>query len=739
LLHVDNKEIFGKVFKEILEIAVREDMNLDRIIERFIDCIEMLPIDLRKPDGELYQWQDVNTEKIYKLHNMPLPFENDGECIWDQFRGGNYGEESSGFSFWNIFWCCGCGSKNRKLDINKEDIDNKRCYVIPVKGLAHLEALEMLKKCRSIWKPSLFKSEVMGHVVEVFWNEAIAWDQTKEMLQYLLLMITYTTAAKWIEHWSWDLGGGYPVTAACAYASGLNSLVFLWYEVEQMQSRSFSVYIQNQFNVCQVLMNLCVIGSLCWGHFAPQDHLDAHYPLIMASLTTLIMFLLSSYYLRGYAQFTWLISVVVQIFFEAIPFITILIIIVASFTSAFYCLGISDDWLMSFFMTWTMAIVGEKDMDEDELIHPWISRILYIFLVILLMIVGMNAIIAFMGDTYDKSKVKDSKISETRFQRMDLFLELADSWSRKKKKKVGTRMDKYIHMLRAVDIKRQDWEGHTVYLTQRMDANAKSITDELQINKRQADTDAKKTSAAIDNLNQELQDLKADHSRQIDVLSTDFKRKMLDQEDNFKKQIDFQTKLKNDLLTKLQEEPKENQEIQKRLKELEIQNQKLLEKIDEERQPLVDQSSLIMQETSEEINKLREENRKLLETHNEEMKKQRELLEKIHKEKGSSEPAQEDINKLREENRELLEKQSQELKEQRELLEKQNREMMQQMKEVFINVMEGYRQESEKKAAPKAKPKKGGDEVLTDADEELPGDVGDLEPKESDIWKTFTE
>ena len=37
-----------------------------------------------------------------------------------------------------------------------------------------------------------------------------------------------------------------------------------------------------------------------------------------------------------------------------------------------------------------------------------------------------------------------------------------------------------------------------------MDANAKSITDELQINKRQADTDAKKTSAAIDNLNQEL-------------------------------------------------------------------------------------------------------------------------------------------------------------------------------------------------------------------------------------------
>ena len=139
----------------------------------------------------------------------------------------------------------------------------------------------------------------------------------------------------------------------------------------------------------------------------------------------------------------------------------------------------------------------------------------------------------------------------------------------------------------------------------------------------------------------------------------------------------------------------------------EIGQKKLLEKIDEERQPLVDQSSLIMQETSEEINKLREENKKLLETHNEEMKKQRELLEKIQKEKSSSEPAQEEINKLREENRELLEKQSQELKEQRELLEKQSQEMMQQMKEVFINVMEGYRQESEKKAAPKAKPKKG--------------------------------
>ena len=55
----------------------------------------------------------------------------------------------------------------------------------------------------------------------------------------------------------------------------------------------------------------------------------------------------------------------------------------------------------------------------------------------LLMIVGMNAIIAFMGDTYDKSKVKDSKISETRFRRMNLFLEFADSWTKEKKERVS--------------------------------------------------------------------------------------------------------------------------------------------------------------------------------------------------------------------------------------------------------------------------------------------------------------
>ena len=52
-------------------------------------------------------------------------------------------------------------------------------------GLAHLDILTMLKNCETVWKPSLFKTDVMGHVVDVFWNEAIIVPSTISLLQYL--------------------------------------------------------------------------------------------------------------------------------------------------------------------------------------------------------------------------------------------------------------------------------------------------------------------------------------------------------------------------------------------------------------------------------------------------------------------------------------------------------------------------------------------------------------------------
>ena len=84
--------------------------------------------------------------------------------------------------------------------------------------------------------------------------------------------------------------------------------------------------------------------------------------------------------------------------------------------------------------------------------------------------------IGFMGDTYDKSKVKDSKISETRFRRMQLFLEFSDSWGEKKRDRVWfistyswavmieiqREMNKYIHLFRSVEQPEPDWEGHTL-------------------------------------------------------------------------------------------------------------------------------------------------------------------------------------------------------------------------------------------------------------------------------------
>ena len=73
---------------------------------------------------------------------------------------------------------------------------NSNNGLLLVKGIAHLEIMNTLKSCNSIWNATLFRNEVMGYVVEAFWREAMYADQMLEMFRYLFLMVTYLYAAK---------------------------------------------------------------------------------------------------------------------------------------------------------------------------------------------------------------------------------------------------------------------------------------------------------------------------------------------------------------------------------------------------------------------------------------------------------------------------------------------------------------------------------------------------------------
>ena len=71
--------------------------------------------------------------------------------------------------------------------------------IVCFEGLANLDIMQSLKRCDKIWNPSLFKSDVMGEVVQVFWNHALWYDQAKEMCLYFMLMATYQYAAKHVK------------------------------------------------------------------------------------------------------------------------------------------------------------------------------------------------------------------------------------------------------------------------------------------------------------------------------------------------------------------------------------------------------------------------------------------------------------------------------------------------------------------------------------------------------------
>merc|ERR1719499_84485 len=140
-------------------------------------------------------------------------------------------------------------------------------------------------------------------------------------------------------------------------------------------------------------------------------------------------------------------------------------------------------------------------------------------------------------------------------------------------------MNTYIHMLRSVDMKTVVWEGHTKYLSGKMDKNTQSITKEMKTNKRKTDLDAKKMSAAMESLNQEMQDMKADHQRQITTLTEEFKSKMRLQTQEYKRQMQLEKQNQEKLNQRLKEAKEQNAQFRE---EMEKQNGSVKEEMEKQ-------------------------------------------------------------------------------------------------------------------------------------------------------------
>lgn len=195
-----------------------------------------------------------------------------------------------------------------------------------------------------------------------------------------------------------------------------------------------------------------------------------------------------------------------------------------------------------------------------------------------------------MGDTYDKSKVRDSKISETRFQRMTLFLEFAETWGDKKRIAIGEKLDKYIHLLRLIDIATEEWEGHTKFLSSKIDKSTEIVTKHLQTNKHQTHSGAKKMTGAIESMNEDVQEMKADHERRIGALTEGFTKILKEQNKEFKIQNDSLTQQNDELKKQLEEQTdklqnkleghqKQQENILEDLKEMKAQNEELTKQL----------------------------------------------------------------------------------------------------------------------------------------------------------------
>lgn len=270
----------------------------------------------------------------------------------------------------------------------------------------------------------------------------------------------------------------------------------------------------------QLTLIISIIASYIWGATATGNAKENNHPNILSSLAVLMLYGESFYYLRGYDTTSWLITVLYSIVMEARFFILLLAIIVGGFTTSFKALGVGDTYWLSFVEVFLMGFVG-ADIEFDELVNADVGRVLYISLVFFLVVVCLNAIIAFMGDSY--TKVQESKKTAIRYGRMQLFLEMTEMWTSNKRRNVAADMQQWIHVLRPIEGNSDEWEGQTTYLKEHMNNLIQPVKAALIEEKSQANLDKR---TIVENIQQikkqtknEIEGLKAEHQKQIAALT----------------------------------------------------------------------------------------------------------------------------------------------------------------------------------------------------------------------------
>eukprot|EP00746_Dinoflagellata_sp_MGD_P167671 gnl/MRDRNA2_/MRDRNA2_98495_c0_seq1.p1 gnl/MRDRNA2_/MRDRNA2_98495_c0~~gnl/MRDRNA2_/MRDRNA2_98495_c0_seq1.p1 ORF type:complete len:1525 (+),score=232.33 gnl/MRDRNA2_/MRDRNA2_98495_c0_seq1:92-4576(+) len=310
-------------------------------------------------------------------------------------------------------------------------------------GLGSVDLLRLLTEAED---DRIFGSPTMQIVVTAMWEHAVKKQLLKKCFKYVAFATLYSLAAHGIHEV--NAGGAKDdiFSHLCQLASLCLVVTFVSFEALQCQHQGPRDYLSDFWNwfdmISYLLVMFIIVIHLLVVYGAieiPPENLELF--SIWVGISILLVYSNTLQLLSGFQRTSVLVQILIVIFQDIIPFLAVMLIVVAGFSNFFYfsLKGTSDEKFeedthqrfgnfgASLFETMKVGLFGDLELMLETLHsnhHYVFIRFMLVFYLIVTLIVMLNALIAIMGDSY--SRVADSLHPTMCRQRAKVVVELLE-------------------------------------------------------------------------------------------------------------------------------------------------------------------------------------------------------------------------------------------------------------------------------------------------------------------------
>ena len=300
--------------------------------------------------------------------------------------------------------------------------ENKSIKMIILRAiLPDLGSLESLKILTDMSDVKVFECLSLQEIINAHWNGWAKYLSYLQLVLYCLILISFTS---FCEVTKLQVESCFIYGDADACEQWLQTVYLLWFivliglsyficvEIRQMIILSKRHYWKDRWSLWQWISKALMTSTLCIRRFYGPNHSEKVEEWIgyICALTLFFSWMSLFHYLRGIEECAWIYYALCQIAQTLYGFVLVISLVIAIFALCFRFLydgsGDSDAFgsigksMTTTFFAGTVGDFNLDDLASLSLSAP-LSLALFILLLLIVLIVGLNALIAFISEKFE--------------------------------------------------------------------------------------------------------------------------------------------------------------------------------------------------------------------------------------------------------------------------------------------------------------------------------------------------